>query len=269
MEKAQLLQSKGLKKGTIINLEQGKLPPQAIDLEEAVLGAMLIDKKGVDDVIDILHPEVFYKPAHQYIYQAIFHLFNAAEPIDLLTVSNRLRKEGLLESAGGDYYLINLTQKVSSSAHVEFHARIILQKYIQRQLISISSEIIRNSYDETIDVFDLLDEAETKLFDITQGNLKKSSEAAENLVEQALKKIEEISNKEGMSGVPTGFEKVDNITSGWQPSDLVVIAARPGMGKTAFVMSMAKNIAIDFSQAVAIFSLVMSSVQLITGMISS
>ncbi len=269
MEKAQLLQSKGLKRGTIINLEQGKLPPQAIDLEEAVLGAMLIDKKGVDDVIDILHPEVFYKPAHQYIYQAIFHLFNAAEPIDLLTVSNRLRKEGLLESAGGDYYLINLTQKVSSSAHVEFHARIILQKYIQRQLISISSEIIRNSYDETIDVFDLLDEAETKLFDITQGNLKKSSEAAENLVEQALKKIEEISNKEGMSGVPTGFEKVDNLTSGWQPSDLVVIAARPGMGKTAFVMSMAKNIAIDFSQAVAIFSLEMSSVQLITRMISS
>lgn len=269
MEKAKSLQTRSLQKGTIINLEQGKLPPQAVDLEEAVLSAMLIDKKGVDDVIDILHSEVFYKPAHQYIYDAIFHLFNASEPIDLLTVSNQLKKDGRLEAAGGDYYLINLTQKVSSAAHVEFHARIILQKYIQRQLISISSEIIKNSYDETIDVFDLLDDAETKLFDITQGNLKKSSEAAENLVSQALKKIEEISNKEGMSGVPTGFTKVDAITSGWQPSDLVILAARPGMGKTAFVMSMAKNMAIDFGIPAAIFSLEMSSVQLITRMISS
>ncbi|MFD1316679.1 replicative DNA helicase [Namhaeicola litoreus] len=269
MEKAKVIQSKGMKMGNIINLEQGKLPPQAVDLEEAVLGAMLIDKKGVDDVIDILHPDVFYKPAHQYIYQAIFHLFNASEPIDLLTVSNQLRKQSQLDAAGGDYYLINLTQKVSSAAHVEFHARIILQKYIQRQLISISSEIIKSSYDETTDVFDLLDEAEAKLFDITQGNLKKSSEAAENLVSQALKKIEEISNKEGMSGVPTGFTKVDNITSGWQPSDLVILAARPGMGKTAFVMSMAKNMAIEFNIPVAIFSLEMSSVQLITRMISS
>jgi len=269
MEKAKVIQSKGMKMGNITNLEQGKLPPQAVDLEEAVLGAMLIDKKGVDDVIDILHPDVFYKPSHQYIYQAIFHLFNASEPIDLLTVSNQLRKQSQLDAAGGDYYLINLTQKVSSSAHVEFHARIILQKYIQRQLISISSEIIKSSYDETTDVFDLLDEAEAKLFDITQGNLKKSSEAAENLVSQALKKIEEISNKEGMSGVPTGFTKVDNLTSGWQPSDLVILAARPGMGKTAFVMSMAKNMAIEFNIPVAIFSLEMSSVQLITRMISS
>ena len=269
MEKAKVIQSKGMKMGNIINLEQGKLPPQAVDLEEAVLGAMLIDKKGVDDVIDILHPDVFYKPSHQYIYHAIFHLFNASEPIDLLTVSNQLRKQSQLDAAGGDYYLINLTQKVSSSAHVEFHARIILQKYIQRQLISISSEIIKSSYDETTDVFDLLDEAEAKLFDITQGNLKKSSEAAENLVSQALKKIEEISNKEGMSGVPTGFTKVDNLTSGWQPSDLVILAARPGMGKTAFVMSMAKNMAIEFNIPVAIFSLEMSSVQLITRMISS
>lgn len=269
MEKAKSFNPQNRSKGTVINLEQGKLPPQAIDLEEAVLGAMMIDKKGVDDVIDILHSDVFYKPAHQHIYNAIFKLFEKSEPIDLLTVSNQLRKDEKLDSVGGDFYIIGLSQKVSSAAHIEFHARIILQKFIQRRLISISSEIIGNAYDETVDVFDLLDDAETKLFDITQGNLKKSSEAAENLVSQALKKIEEISNQEGMSGVATGFTKLDALTSGWQPSDLIILAARPGMGKTAFVMSMAKNMAIDFDIPVAIFSLEMSSVQLITRMISS
>lgn len=269
METAKSFQSKNKGKGTVINLEQGKIPPQAVDLEEAVLGAMMIDKKGVDDVIDIIHTNVFYKPAHQFIYEAIFKLFENSEPIDLLTVSNQLRKDEKLDAVGGDFYLISLSQKVSSAAHIEFHARIILQKFIQRRLITISSEIITNSYDETVDVFDLLDEAETKLFDITQGNLKKSSEAAHNLVSQALKKIEEISNQEGMSGVPSGFNKLDQLTSGWQQSDLIILAARPGMGKTAFVMSMAKNMAIDFNIPVAIFSLEMSSVQLITRMISS
>jgi len=269
METAKSFQSKNKGKGTVINLEQGKIPAQAVDLEEAVLGAMMIDKKGVDDVIDIIHANVFYKPAHQFIYEAIFKLFENSEPIDLLTVSNQLRKDEKLDAVGGDFYLISLSQKVSSAAHIEFHARIILQKFIQRRLINISSEIITNSYDETVDVFDLLDEAETKLFDITQGNLKKSSEAAHNLVTQALKKIEEISNQEGMSGVPSGFNKLDQLTSGWQQSDLIILAARPGMGKTAFVMSMAKNMAIDFNIPVAIFSLEMSSVQLITRMISS
>ena len=269
MENLQPIRTKNVKKGTLINLEKGKLPPQAVDLEEAVLGAMMIDKKGVDDVIDILHADAFYKPAHQDIFNAMFLLFNASEPIDLLTVSNQLRKEGKLDSIGGDFYLVNLTQKVSSSAHIEFHARIIIQKYIQRRLITISSEIIDEAYDETSDVFDLLDSAETKLFEVTQGNLKKSSEAAEGLVSQALKKIEEISGKEGMSGIPSGFTKLDALTSGWQPSDLIILAARPGMGKTAFVMSMAKNMAIDFGIPAAIFSLEMSSVQLITRMISS
>jgi len=265
----QPISSKKIKKNVVINLEQGKLPPQATDLEEAVLGAMMIDKKGVDDVIDILHSEVFYKESHQLIYDAIYTLFQNTEPIDLRTVSNQLRQSGNLDVVGGDFYLINLTQKVSSSAHIEFHARIILQKYIQRKLISISSEIIEEAYDETIDVFDLLDDAESKLFEVTQGNLKKSSEAAEGLVKQAIDKIQEISNQSGMSGVATGFTRLDELTSGWQPSDLVIIAARPGMGKTAFVMSMAKNMAIDFDTPVAIFSLEMSSVQLITRMISS
>ncbi len=269
MKNLQPIQSRKIKKSTVISLEKGKIPPQAVDLEEAVLGAMMIDKKGVDDVIDILHSEVFYREAHQLIYDAIYTLFNNTEPIDLLSVANQLRKTENLDAVGGDFYLVGLTQKVASSAHIEFHARIILQKFIQRKLITISSEIIEEAYDETIDVFDLLDDAESKLFEVTQGNLKKGSEAAEGLVKQALDKIQEISQKEGMSGVATGFTRLDELTSGWQPSDLVIIAARPGMGKTAFVMSMAKNMAIDFDIPVAIFSLEMSSVQLITRMISS
>ena len=256
-------------KSTIINLEKGKLPPQAIDLEEAVLGAMMIDKKGVDEVIDILQPDAFYKDAHKYIFEAIFQLFTDSQPIDLLTVSAQLKKDAKLDLVGGDFYLIQLTQKISSSAHIEFHSRIILQKYIQRSLIKISSEIIEESYDETTDVFELLDKAESKLYEVTQGNIKRSSETAQSLVIQAKKRIEEIANKEGLSGVATGFEKLDKVTSGWQPSDLIIIAARPGMGKTAFVLSMARNVAIDFNQAVAVFSLEMSSVQLITRLISS
>jgi replicative DNA helicase len=269
MEQTKAFKGKQVDKSRIINLEKGKIPPQALDLEEAVLGAMMIDKKGIDDVIDILHPEAFYKDAHKEVYTAIYTLFQNSEPTDLLTVSNQLRKDGKLEFVGGDFYLIGLTQKVASSAHIEFHARIILQKYIQRRLITISSEIIESSYDETADVFDLLDEAESKLFEVTQGNLKKSSESAKDLVKQAVNKIQEIGNQEGMSGLETGFTKLDALTSGWQPSDLIIIAARPGMGKTAFVISMSKNMAIDFGHAVALFSLEMSSVQLITRMISS
>lgn len=256
-------------KTTIINLEKGKLPPQAIDLEEAVLGAMMIDKKGVDEVIDILQPDAFYKEAHQHIFEAIFQLFTDSQPIDLLTVSAQLKKMGKLDLAGGDFYLIQLTQKISSSAHIEFHSRIILQKYIQRSLIKISSEIIEQSYDESTDVFDLLDQAESKLYEVTQGNIKRSSETAQSLVLQAKQRIQDISNRQGLSGVATGFEKLDQVTSGWQPSDLIIIAARPGMGKTAFVLSMARNMAIDFNAPVAVFSLEMSSVQLITRLISS
>jgi len=255
--------------GNIISLERGKIPPQALDLEEVVLGAMMIDKKGVDEVIDILSPEAFYKEAHQYIFDAIFKLFENSEPIDLLTVSSQLRKDQKLDQVGGDFYLISLTQKVSSSAHIEFHARIILQKFIQRSLIKISNEIIEDSYDETKDVFDLLDKAESKLYEVTQGNIKKSSETAQDLVIQAKKKIEEISNKEGLSGIPSGFDKLDKLTSGWQESDLIIVAARPGMGKTALTLSMARNIAVNQNIPVAFFSLEMASVQLITRLISS
>ena len=269
MEKSKSIDLKVPQSGTVINLKQGKLPPQALDLEEAVLGAMLIDKKGVDEVIDLLQPEAFYKTAHQYIFESIFNLFQNSQPIDLLTVSADLRKKGKLDVAGGDFYLIQLTQKIASSAHIEFHARIILQKYIQRSLIRISNEIIESSYKESIDVFDLLDEAESKLYDVTQGNIKRSSDTAQNLVMLAKKKIEEIANQEGLSGVSTGFHKLDDLTSGWQPSDLIIIAARPGMGKTALTLSMARNIAVTKQIPVAFFSLEMSSVQLITRLISA
>ena len=222
MEKLKPQASYSNKQSQVISLEKGKIPPQATDLEEVVLGAMMIDKRGVDEVIDILHPEVFYNSAHQKIFEAIFMLFKEGLPIDLLTVSTKLKSLKSLDLIGGDFYLIQLTQKVSSSAHIEFHARIIIQKYIQRSLIKISNEIIEDSYNESTDVFDLLDTAESKLYEITQGNIKKSTISAQDLVIEAKKKIEEIANKDGLSGIPSGFAKLDNLTSGWQPSDLIL-----------------------------------------------
>lgn len=269
MEKTQSYTSTNTRNGNVISLQKGKIPPQAVDLEEVVIGAMLIDKKGVDEVIDILKPEAFYKESHQKIFSAIKSLFEKGEPIDLLTVSSYLKKEKQLDSIGGDFYLIQLTQKVSSSAHIEYHSRIILQKFIQRSLIQISSEIIEEAYDESTDVFDLLDNAESKLYEVTQGNINKSSETAQSLVIQAKKRIEEISNQKGLSGIPSGFDDLDELTSGWQPSDLIIVAARPGMGKTALTLSMARNITVEQNIPVAFFSLEMSSVQLITRLISS
>ncbi len=259
------------KKAQVVGLERGKIPPQAIDLEEAILGAIMIDKKGLDDVVDILSAEAFYRPEHQAIFEAVHQLFNSSQPIDLLTVANQLKRNGKLDLIGGDYYLIQLTQKVTSSAHIEYHSRIVQQKHILRRLIEISSSLIDKSYDETLDVFDLLDEAENKLFEITNGNLKKSFEVAQNLVKQAIDNIKSISEKEGLSGVPSGFKNIDFITSGWQNSDLVILAARPGMGKTAFVLSMIRNIVTGAGPKipVALFSLEMSSVQLITRLIAS
>ena len=269
MEKLSAVGNHKIDKSTLISLERGKIPPQAIDLEEVTIGAMMIDNRGVDEVIDILHPDVFYKEKHKFIYEAIFKLFETSEPIDLLTVSAQLKKDGRLEAVGGDFYLIKLTQKVASSAHIEYHARIILQKFIQRSLIKISNEIIKEAYDEATDVFDLLDSAELKLYNISQGNLKRSVETAQNLVIKAKKRIEEIAGKEGLSGVPSGFDKLDKLTSGWQPSDLIIIAARPSMGKTALTLSMARNIAVNSNIPVVFFSLEMSAVQLMTRLISS
>jgi len=253
----------------VINLQKGKLPPQALELEEAVLGAMMIDKKGLDEVIDTLSPEVFYKKEHQIIYEAIEDLFKETEPIDILTISNKLRSRGKLEDAGGDFYLIQLSNKVSSSAHIEHHSKIILEKYILRKLIEISSTMVEKAYDETSDVFDLLDLSESQLYEITNGTLKRTFNESKNLVSAAIKKIVALKDQQGMSGTPSGFTKVDKVTAGWQPSDLVIIAARPGMGKTAFILSMARNIAVDANTPIGIFSLEMSAEQLMMRMISS
>lgn len=255
---------------TAINTpEYGKLPPQAVELEEAVIGALMLDKEALTDVIDILRKESFYKEDHQLIYEAILDLFQRSEPIDILTVTQELKKKGTLEQIGGPFYIAQLTNRVASSANVEFHARIISQKHIQRELIKISSDTIKNAYDETIDVFDLLDQAEAKLFEVAEGNIRKSYDDMNKLLHKAIKQLETISKQEGTSGVPTGFSNLDRITGGFQKSDMIVLAARPGMGKTAFVLSLARNTAVDYKKGVAIFSLEMSSLQLVNRLIAS
>lgn len=255
---------------TEIPLERGKIPPQDLKMEEVVIGALLTDKRAVDETIDKLSPEVFYSPQHQIIFNAIVELFRKSAPIDLRTVINQLKENGELKKIGGEYYLIELVNKISSSAHIDFHSQVIIQLFIRRSIIRISSEIIEQAYDETVSVLDLLDSAESKLYDVTQQNIKTSTQSAGNLVLQARKKLEELSNKEGgVSGVPSGFHKLDELTSGWQNSDLIIVAARPGMGKTALTLSMARNIAVGQKIPVAFFSLEMSSVQLIMRLISS
>lgn len=212
--------------------EHGKVQPQAVPLEEAVLGALMLDKDAVALIIDILRPASFYKDSHKEVYKAICNLFEKSHPIDLLTVTEELKKMGKLEMVGGPYQLVELTNRVASSANIEFHARIIAQKFIQRELIRTSTDIIRNAYEDTMDVFDLLDTAEQGLFNITEQNLSRGSLGMSTLVNMAVQQLEEMSQKEeGLTGVPTGFIKLDELTSGWQPSDLIIIAARPGMGK--------------------------------------
>jgi replicative DNA helicase len=251
------------------SLEHGKLPPQALDLEEAVLGSMLLEKEAVNSVIDILQAKSFYKESHQKIFEVIKDLFGRSEPIDILTITNELKLKGELEIVGGAYYISQLTNRVASAANVEFHARIISQKYIQRELIRISTEIITDAYDETTDVFALLDKAESGLFGVTEGNVRKNYDSMSELVRNAIKQIESAKGQDGsVTGVPSGFTDLDRMTSGWQPSDLVILAARPAMGKTAFALTLARNAAIDFQKGVAVFSLEMASIQLVTRLIS-
>ena len=248
----------------------GKLPPQAIELEEAVLGALMLDNEALSDTIDILKPEYFYKMEHQKIFDVIIILFNESKPVDILTIIEQLKKSGELESIGGAFYITQLTNNVASSANTEYHARIIVEKFIQRSLIQISSNIIKDSFDETIDVFDLLSNAEQELFSVTEGSLRKSYSKMSELISSAINNIEELKNKEdGLSGVPSGFSRLDRVTSGWQKSDLIIIAARPGMGKTALALTMCRNIAINHKIPVGIFSLEMSTDQLVNRLISS
>jgi replicative DNA helicase len=262
-----------LPKSNLLNdtlLEHGKVPPQALDLEEAVLGAMMLEKDAVTAVIDILTPAVFYKEAHQKIFAAIHKLFEKSEPVDIVTVIHQLKSTGELEMVGGPYYITMLTSRIASAANVEYHARIIQQKFIQRELIRISSDIIRDAYEDTTDVFNLLDKAEQGLFGVSETNLRRNYEDMPSLVKQAIQDIEAAKNADThFRGVPSGYTALDRITSGWQKSDLIILAARPSMGKTAFALSIARNVAVDHDIPVAVFSLEMSAVQLVTRLISA
>ncbi|MCD4744864.1 MAG: replicative DNA helicase [Bacteroidales bacterium] len=250
--------------------EYGKIPPQAVELEEAVLGALMLEQNALTLVIDILKPEIFYKENHQIIFSAIHRLFARSQPIDILTVTNELKSKGELEIIGGAYYITQLTNRIASTANVEYHAKIVLQKFIQRELIKISSEIIKDAFEDTTDVFDLLDKAEKNLFAVSENNFRRDYKDMQSLIIDAIKDIQKAKEHEGnLRGIPSGFTELDRVTTGWQKSDLVILAARPGMGKTAFVLSMARNIAVDFKKPIAFFSLEMSCVQLVTRLISS
>ena len=247
-----------------------KIPPQATDLEQSILGALMLEKDALTDVIDILKPESFYEEAHQEIYRAIIQLFNNGEPVDLRTVVNQLRKNGQLELLGGPYYLASLTTRVSSAANVEFHARAVVEYAIKRALIGIATTIHKHAYEDTIDVFTLLDQAEQALFEITETNIRKNYAAMRSLLSEAFKELEaKRMHKDGLTGTPSGFIALDRLTSGWQKADLIIVAARPGMGKTAFMLSALRNAAIDHNYPVAIFSLEMASLQLANRLISA
>ncbi|MDR6922940.1 MULTISPECIES: replicative DNA helicase [Chryseobacterium] len=252
-----------------LSIADGKMPPNAVDFERLVIGTFLIDKKGLDHSIDLLTPEVFYDPRHQIIFSSILKLYEGNHPVDLMTIIQDLKKTDKLIQAGGDHYIIDLTMGVSSSAHIEYHVRVILEKYILRSLINVSANVIDSSYKESTDVFELLDKAEQSFFEITNGTIKKGFDTANSLVKQAIDTIKSLKDKQGLSGVPSGFRDVDKETGGWQNSDLIIIAARPAMGKTAFLLSMARNIAVGHKIPMALFSLEMASVQLITRMIAS
>ncbi|MFN4082826.1 MAG: replicative DNA helicase [Bacteroidia bacterium] len=253
--------------------DMSKLPPQAPDLEEAVLGALMLEKHAITIVVEILKPESFYKETHAIVYKAILELFKRAEPIDILTVTSELRKLGQLEIVGGAYFITSLTNKVSSAANIEYHARIVAQKFLQRELIRISGEIQVEAFEESADAFNLLDSAEKKLFDLSQGNINKGFQSINNVVKHTLKDIEELKANNGkFTGIPSGFTKLDRITSGFQRSDLIIVAARPGMGKTAFALSIARNAVYegtDNPRAVAVFSLEMGNKQMVSRLISA
>ena len=247
---------------------EGTVPPQAVELEEAVLGALMLERDSIIAVQEYITSDTFYTEEHRLIYKAIESLSAELKPIDLYTVTERLKVRKELKKVGGAAYLAQLTQKVGSAANVEFHAKIIAQKYVQRELIRSATEIQRRSYDEDQDVTDLIGFAEGEIFKVAEGHVKRSVQNAKDILAKALAQIEEASkNSSAFNGVQSGFMALDRVTMGWQPSDLIIIAARPSMGKTAFVLSMARNMAVEYQQPVAFFSLEMSAVQLMMRLI--
>ncbi|HWB93367.1 MAG TPA: replicative DNA helicase [Puia sp.] len=250
----------------------GKVPPQAKELEEAVLGAIMLEKSAFDTVVEILKPECFYLEGHQRIYRSMQSLAQKSQPIDIFTVVEELKVRQELDIVGGAYYVTKLTNSVVSSAHIETHSRIILQKFIQRELIRISGEIIGDAYEDSTDVFDLLDDAESKLFEITNNHLRKNFDSIDSVLVKTIQRIEDLRHKQDeITGVPSGFASLDKITYGWQPTDLIILAARPAVGKTAFALNLARNAALNASKptAVAFFSLEMSSAQLVQRILSA
>lgn len=248
----------------------GRMQPRDKDLEEAVLGALMLEKDAYTTVCDILKPDSFYEPSNQLIYEAIQQLGAAQRPIDMLTVTEQLRLNDTLDKVGGPVFISDLTSRVASGAHVEYHARIVAQKYLARELISFASQIEAKAFDESNDVDDLLQEAEGRLFEISQRNVKKDVTQIDPVIGQAIEQIQAAANRtSGLSGLESGYHDLDKLTSGWQNSDLIIIAARPAMGKTAFVLSMAKNMAVNYNTPVAIFSLEMSNLQLVNRLISN
>ena len=252
----------------------GKVPPQAKDLEEAVLGAIMLEKSAFDTVVEILKPECFYVEAHQRIFRSMQGLANKSQPIDILTVAEELRTKEELEMVGGAYYVTKLTNAVVSSANIEAHSRIVLQKFIQRELIRISGEIIGDAYEDSTDVFDLLDDAESKLFEITNNHLRKNFDTIDSVLVKTIQRIEDLRHKnEDITGVPSGFPSLDRVTYGWQNTDLIILAARPAVGKTAFALNLARNAVMHTNKAkrtpVALFSLEMSAGQLVQRILSA
>lgn len=246
----------------------GNVPPQAVELEEAVLGALMLEKDSIIAVQEYVTPDTFYTEEHRIIYKAIEELSMELKPIDLYTVTEKLKVKKELKKVGGATYLAQLTQKVGSAANVEFHAKIIAQKYVQRELIRSATEIQKRSYDESTDVTELIGYAEGEIFKVAEGHVKRSVQSSKDILARALAQIEEAAkNESSFNGVPSGFLAIDRVTLGWQLSDLIIIAARPSMGKTAFVLSMARNMAVEHQQGVAFFSLEMSSVQLMMRLI--
>ena len=256
----------------VSSMMYGKVPPQAKELEEAVLGAIMLEKTAFDTVIEILKPECFYVDAHQRIYKAFKTLADKSMPIDLLTVVEELKTKEELDMVGGPYYITKLTNAVVSSANIETHARIVLQKFIQRELIRISGEIIGDAYEDSTDVFDLMDDAEGKIFEITNNFLKTDYQEMSSALAQAINRIDELrTKKDDISGVPSGFPSLDRVTFGWQKTDLIILAARPAVGKTAFALNLARNAALSATKPtpVAFFSLEMSAAQLVQRILSA
>ncbi len=252
------------------DLGPGRVPPQALDMEEAVLGALLLEKDALHRIIDALKPDMFYKTANQEIYEAIQTLFQRSEPIDLLTVKDYLRKAGKLEMAGGAYYLAELTSKVASAANIEYHARIIAEKFILRRLIKMCGDTMESAYDPTTDALELLDGTEQGIFEVSESHLRRNYSSMDDLVMRTLERLEEMrSQTSSITGIPSGFSELDSMTAGWQRTDLVIIAARPAMGKTALTLTLARNAALRFDVPVAVFSLEMAGVQLTQRLICS